>query len=200
MLQMPVDDKRGAIVKAAFEVFITYGFRKTSMDDIARAAGMSRPALYQLFGNKTDIFRALADDLLSEVIEKARAAMAQGGTFRERLDRAMQASILDMHRFIEQTPHGTELIGINDEIAADISDKWTEALAGVVAEGIEQARHEGLVSLDHYQTDAMGVARIFVLALEGLKYETMRGRSIEHPMQRLVDFMARALQPPHPDV
>ena len=64
MLDFPLDDgKRGAILKAAFEVFITYGFRKTSMDDIARAAGMSRPGLYQLFANKTDIFRALVREI-----------------------------------------------------------------------------------------------------------------------------------------
>ena len=34
------------------------------MDDIAKQAGVSRPALYQLFKNKTDIFRALSQQLL----------------------------------------------------------------------------------------------------------------------------------------
>ena len=38
------------------KVFLAYGFARTTMDDIARAADMSRPALYLLFKNKTDIY------------------------------------------------------------------------------------------------------------------------------------------------
>ena len=54
-----IDPKQQAILEAAWMAFSTYGFRKTSMDDIAKGAGMSRPALYLHFKNKDAIFRAL---------------------------------------------------------------------------------------------------------------------------------------------
>jgi AcrR family transcriptional regulator len=72
MMLQTTPDKRGTILAAAFDVFINYGFRKTSMDDIARAAGMSRPALYQVFRNKTEIFRAASLSILENVGHEAR--------------------------------------------------------------------------------------------------------------------------------
>ena len=74
-----VDDKRGIILESALTVFITYGFKKTSMDDIAKQAGVSRPALYQLFKNKTDIFRALSHDLMENSVAKAGRAFEEPG-------------------------------------------------------------------------------------------------------------------------
>ena len=82
-------DKKSVILKASFEVFITYGFRKTSMDDIARAAGMSRPALYQSFKNKTDIFRALATHFCEVSLSKAKGELNCEAAFSQRLMRAI---------------------------------------------------------------------------------------------------------------
>jgi AcrR family transcriptional regulator len=36
------DERRAALLAAAAEVFARYGYRKASMDDVARAAGLSR--------------------------------------------------------------------------------------------------------------------------------------------------------------
>ena len=57
--ERPVDEKDAAILRAAFEVFADYGFRRAAMEDIAKRAGMSRPALYLRYSGKEDIFRAL---------------------------------------------------------------------------------------------------------------------------------------------
>lgn len=49
--------RRDAIVAAATGVFLRYGYRKTSMDDVARAAGISRQGLYLHFPNKEELFK-----------------------------------------------------------------------------------------------------------------------------------------------
>ena len=49
--------KRDAILNAAYRQFSHYSFRKTSMEDIAQAAGISRALIYSDFQNKDDIFR-----------------------------------------------------------------------------------------------------------------------------------------------
>ena len=46
------------------KVFLAYGYSRVTMDDIARAAEMSRPALYLLFRNKAEIYRAIGAMLL----------------------------------------------------------------------------------------------------------------------------------------
>lgn len=53
-------ERRDAILQAATTVFLRYGFRKTSMDDVARAANLSRQGLYLHFANKEELFKAAA--------------------------------------------------------------------------------------------------------------------------------------------
>jgi AcrR family transcriptional regulator len=52
------DPRRRALLEAALGVFTRYGFRKASMDEVARAAQVSRQALYLHFSNKETLFRA----------------------------------------------------------------------------------------------------------------------------------------------
>lgn len=197
MLQFSPNDKRATILNAALEVFTTYGFRKTSMDDIARMAGMSRPALYQVFKNKTEIFRALAAEMMAEATRKADAEFDRPGSFRDRLWRAIEKSILEVHRFIDETPHGKELIGISDEIAADVNESWTQAMVELVSRGIARAQADGLVDLSRFRADPHTIGRVFVFALEGVKHEVECGRPIEHHMRAIVDFVADAVDAHH---
>ena len=53
-----VSDRHAEILETAAKVFLRYGYKKTSMDDIARAAGLSRQGLYFHFKSKEELFRA----------------------------------------------------------------------------------------------------------------------------------------------
>ncbi|KAJ8137148.1 hypothetical protein OY671_009640, partial [Metschnikowia pulcherrima] len=50
------DDKRRHILDRALEIFFKYGFRRVSMNEIAEAAGVSRPGLYSYFQRKEQVF------------------------------------------------------------------------------------------------------------------------------------------------
>lgn len=65
---------------AAFETFRAYGFRRTSMEDIAKAAGMSRAALYLHFRNKEDIQRSMTVAYYDSVASKVEEAFSQEGS------------------------------------------------------------------------------------------------------------------------
>ncbi|MFF2521679.1 TetR/AcrR family transcriptional regulator [Streptomyces liangshanensis] len=67
----PDDPKRAAVLAAALGVFGRYGFQKTSMAEVAQAAGISRPGLYLLFPNKEELYRAT----MGGVMERAQRAM-----------------------------------------------------------------------------------------------------------------------------
>ena len=78
------------IRRAAIPVFAAKGFRGTSMADIAEAAGVSRPALYQYFENRADVFRAGFDMLLNDGTDAALQAMAAADTIEGALKRASE--------------------------------------------------------------------------------------------------------------
>ena len=59
------DQMRAQIVRAAGSIFSKFGFRKTSMEEIARAAGKGKSSIYYYFGSKEEIFEAV-------VIKEAR--------------------------------------------------------------------------------------------------------------------------------
>jgi len=63
--------RRRALLDAAVSVFTRFGFRKTSMDDVARAAGVSRQGLYLVFSTKEELFRRALDHTLSGQLHAA---------------------------------------------------------------------------------------------------------------------------------
>ena len=73
---MPRDQRRAQLLDAANDVFTTKGYHAAAMDDIADAAGVSKPVLYQHFGSKLDLYLDLLDlscDRLVEVVEEVLA-------------------------------------------------------------------------------------------------------------------------------
>jgi len=66
-----------AMLDAAVGVFARYGFRKASMDEVARAAGLSRQGLYLQFANKEELFRKALEHSLSTQLHAAVAALSR---------------------------------------------------------------------------------------------------------------------------
>jgi AcrR family transcriptional regulator len=82
--RLPVAERRELIVEAAGRLFGERGYDGTRLDDIAAAAGVTKPILYRHFDSKRDLYLALLarhrDDLQSFT-----AAMPAEGSHRERL-------------------------------------------------------------------------------------------------------------------
>lgn len=71
-------EKRELILEAALEVFSTHGFRGSTIDQIAEAAGMSKPNLLYYFKNKEEIFATLIKRLLEVWLAPLREMDADG--------------------------------------------------------------------------------------------------------------------------
>jgi AcrR family transcriptional regulator len=68
--------RQAVIVDAAYSIFLRYGFKKTTMDDVAKAVGISRQALYLHFPTKEALFKAMISRALEMMRTQARAALA----------------------------------------------------------------------------------------------------------------------------
>jgi AcrR family transcriptional regulator len=73
------DPRREALLEAAVGVFARYGFRKSSMDEVARAAGVSRQGLYLLFADKEELFRKALNHKLTRQLGAAVLALSRAG-------------------------------------------------------------------------------------------------------------------------
>ena len=75
--RMPAEARRRQLLEVALEKFAARGFHETSMEEIADAAGVTKPVLYQHFHSKQDLFLELLEsegnDLQRDVMERAAA-------------------------------------------------------------------------------------------------------------------------------
>ncbi len=87
----PPAQRRGEILTAAVEVFLRYGYRRTSMDDLARAANISRPGLYLYFASKEAVFEEAVRQLMANTALAARQALGGPGSLADRVTSAFLA-------------------------------------------------------------------------------------------------------------
>jgi len=68
------EERREAVLDAALTEFGDHGFEGASTDAIARAAGISQPYLFRLFGTKKDLFLASVQRCLDDTYARFDAA------------------------------------------------------------------------------------------------------------------------------
>ncbi|MBO6717460.1 MAG: TetR/AcrR family transcriptional regulator [Rhizobiaceae bacterium] len=138
------DARRTRILEGAKQAFLAYGFQRTTMDDIARAAEISRPALYLMFKNKSDIYRALASAHMDVMLATTARALESDGSLEGRLEQAL-GSILAMTSEIEDSPHGADILDMKNSLAADIIAEWRVGMTDLIeaAIGAEMSKDGG---------------------------------------------------------
>lgn len=188
------DPKRVRILDGAMKVFLAYGFSRTTMDDIARAADMSRPALYLLFKNKTDIFRAIAMIVLSRSVEAAKMALAGDGAFTERMMRAIDEAFISMMSAVVASPHGAELVDMKSSLG-DLVGCWRGGLVEHIAAAIESEAARNGVDLAAKGLSTQLLADMLLDGLEGMKARISdpdRQRQAAAALIRVIDLTLKA--------
>jgi AcrR family transcriptional regulator len=135
--------RRGAILDAAIRVFSRYGYKKTSMDDLARAAGLSRQGLYLHFATKEALFEQAVRHAVEAMRTGSRAALARDkmpietrllGAFEALQVHAVgQAEAASMNELLEAA---AQIVGpIVNELEQEIMSEIARALrtSGVAA-------------------------------------------------------------------
>ncbi len=146
------DLKRSAIHAAAIEEFSSRGIAGTSMANIAAAAGMSRPALYQYFTNKNDIFASAFVALFEDRVDVALQALAEPGSVAEQVDALLQRFDGDLWELLNATAHADELMSAKSgdvaiAVKAVVDRLWTGLADHLRAAGVEQAAVDAQIDL-----------------------------------------------------
>jgi AcrR family transcriptional regulator len=114
------NDKRSRILDAAQNLFLRYGVKRTSLDDVVREAGIAKGTLYLYFDSKDALFAAIAERLCAEVLRNAEEAIASSSSITPRVVGCLDAYIGSMHRLTAQSPHIAELTESKEALAAAI--------------------------------------------------------------------------------
>lgn len=137
------DASREAILDAAFVRFSGYGLRRTSMEDIAREAGVSRASVYFHFGAKDQVFRALSERLHDANIAAMRTAAAAPGPIEDRIRGALEARLVTFVEITHRSPHGAELLDEHSRVCGDIAAASNDASLRILRGLVREATRSG---------------------------------------------------------
>jgi len=184
----PDSDRQDAILDAAFGVFASYGYRRSTMEDIARAAGLSRSALYLHFRNKEDIFRSLTHRHFDTSMAQMEAALTRKGqTAEEALYAAFVAKDGPLMEMIFATPHGAELLDAGMSAVPDLVKTAGARAAQVLCRWLVTRGVPADLG------PPQGLAEMVVAALMGLKSTAKSLDDLRAAQRQLARVMGRAL-------
>lgn len=128
--------RRAALLDAAVGVFARFGYRKTSMDEVARAAGVSRQGLYLSFATKDALFRATVTHALTGQLDAAIDALADAT--RPIAERLSVALVEWAGRYVGALgPDASDLLEAGGSLAPSILAEYEERFEHAFAQAIE---------------------------------------------------------------
>lgn len=182
--------RRAAILAAAVDQFSSRGVAGTSMAHIAKAAGVSRPALYQYFSDKDEIFSSAFVGLFEQLVDNALDALEQPGTTAERLDGFLQRYEGDLFERMSASPHVDEITGAkNEQLAAATAAVVSRLADGLAAYLASVSTSSG--SKARQQRDSW--LEMLRLAPKGLRFDQPTVDVFRHRLSTLAAVVATAV-------
>lgn len=110
--------RRAKIVAAAEQRFVTEGFRATTMEAVAHAAGVSKVTLYNYFKDKDLLFDAVASVIAADMQSAFDVALAADGPIEERITDALIVKHSIVRVRVRQSAFAAELFAIKNRASA----------------------------------------------------------------------------------
>ncbi|MES0861820.1 helix-turn-helix domain-containing protein [Ruegeria sp. SCPT10] len=184
------DIRQKAILASAFQAFSKYGFRKTSMDDIAKGAGMSRPAVYLHYKNKEAIVRELTRLHYADKANAVAAALKNAGSISQVLNAAIQAQMEGMAAILA-SPHGVEMLDTTKSMSTDIVEQGEAELTLLFADWLTDMQAKGRARVFDTPHDT---AKTITASLKGIKLTASSAEEFEQRTRQLAAMIGAGLE------
>lgn len=180
----PNEDPREVILSSAYVQFIRYGFKKTTMTDIARGAGLKKGSVYYYFKSKDEIIQAVVTRESQTLLSRMEDAALAEDSVREKLIAFFTARL---RYFKEKKDQGViSLDEIDDmrpllwEARNDFFEREIDALSKILESGIAR----GEIHIDNPRLCAL----VAVAALQGID-DTFWRRGYEDQLEAGLNLM-----------
>jgi AcrR family transcriptional regulator len=189
--------KPNAIVLAGLQLFTRYGYRKTSMDDIALTAQVAKRTVYLHFENKAAVFLAILEYLGDQVRQRCAAAEGARGTAVERLTGLLNAYFGMAFEVFSKSEHMPELEETFSKLArariGDLNTEYEDRLARFLR-SLEKA---GEIGGPPQGLSVEQIVHILMRTAEGAKHDPkMQGdqKALERRLRELAILAIAAMK------
>ncbi len=135
--------RRHEVFNASVALFLEKGFRETSMQEIARAAGMGKSTLYDYFATKDDILTSFVEDEVFDLTERAKGIVGQDLPAEERLRQVVKAHLeylLANKEFFLKMTYEVQRLSLESQARIQVA---RHAYQDLICKLIEEAVQEG---------------------------------------------------------
>lgn len=150
--RLSANARREQLLEVALEVFAKRGYHATSMNDVADAAGVTKPVLYQHFVSKRELFLALLDDVGDQLITAISKATSEAPDGRAQTEAGIRAYFRWVHddrdQFMLLFGGGARRDEEFAEAVRKVEEASADAIAPLIAADIDP---------DHQRTIAYGL-------------------------------------------
>jgi AcrR family transcriptional regulator len=150
--RLTAEQRRRQLFTVALELFAQRGFRATTMDDIAEAAGVTKPLLYQHFSSKRALYLELVDSIAQELLAAVRDAVLQADGPRQQVELGFAAYF----RLVVRNEAAFRLLYGRDHADDQELGRALRAVEDAIAEAIDPLIAAGLED-DHRRLLAYGI-------------------------------------------
>ncbi|HEX4061361.1 MAG TPA: TetR/AcrR family transcriptional regulator [Streptosporangiaceae bacterium] len=188
--------RRAAILDAALRMFGQYGFRRTSMDDIAREAQIGKGTIYLSFASKEEVFQALSQRLVQQMLAGAEAASRQPGTTADKLAAMHVAWFGTFADTLRRSPHAADLLDAKHQLSADLVADAASRYKRLVQNVLTEAAATGELDLNSAGLTPGTAAELLIASTRGLQPSTPA--AYRRHLTTLVRVMIAGLTSRHP--
>jgi TetR/AcrR family transcriptional regulator of autoinduction and epiphytic fitness len=182
------DEKRRQILAAALAVFFNYGYKRVSMNEIAEAAGISRPGLYLHFSSKEEVFRAAILQFADGLIEEIANGLHSRKTIEGKLRYAFEVWTVQRFDLTLNSPEAKEISDSSYEFAREALDQSYEKLESVLASILKGH----MKSTGNKKALAEKMAHILTSAVRGFKLVAKSATELRKLIQDLLGIILAA--------
>jgi AcrR family transcriptional regulator len=190
-----VEPKSALILDAALPVFARYGFHKTTMVDIARAARISRASLYLVFNSKEELFRAGSARAHEQTMSDVESVLSSKGDVVDRIAAAISTFQEGLIAPFSKSENAKELFEINMQLAADITNAARSRLLHLLSQTLADAEAQGEIEFQTLKSSPMEVAAFIAAAMDGIKHNSSADGLAENGLGLLMRILRLALTP-----
>ena len=191
------EDLRDSILDAVGVLIERYGYGKTTVEDIARQAGIGKGTVYLCFPSKEEVALCWIDRTNSRIQDELRAIATSDASPAERLRELL------VHRVMARFDHAALFAESLDELMAAIRpallerrSRYRETEAAIIAEVLIAGAEQGLLVID----DAPAIAHALLAATQSLMpfglsvAQLGRRDEVENRIQRIADLLLNGLR------
>jgi AcrR family transcriptional regulator len=178
--------RRSHIVGAATQIFLRYGFGRTTMADIAQASGLTRPTLYLTFPDKESVFQAVVEAMIEEKMSQIRTGVSHLSTVDKKLHYACNAWAAQGYELVQAHPDARDMFDLGFKSVCAGYQAFEDLIADILKDDADRSA---------LALSSAKLARSIVYALKGFKDIAANSADLRTLIATHVAVVCAALSP-----